>query len=88
MWQLAAEGTWDFDLTRVGRWWDSKNEEIDVVALDEDYRNIVFGECKYWKNPVGLNVLQDLQRKSSCVDWNRGQRKEWFSFKALSEKLC
>lgn len=78
MWQLAAEGKWAFDLTKVGRWWNNQNEEIDVVALDEDGHNIILGECKYWKQPVGCNILSELEKKAELVDWNRGQRKEWF----------
>lgn len=78
MWQLAGENTWDFTFSRVGRWWDNKGEEIDVVALDEENKNAIFGECKYWKNPVGVNILQELEKKAALVDWNRNARKNWF----------
>ncbi len=78
MWQLAGEGKWDFTFTKVGRWWDNKGEEIDVAALDDAGCNGVFGECKYWKTPVGINVLRDLERKAALVDWKKGSRKDWF----------
>ena len=32
--------------SKVGRYWD-KNTEIDIVAIDEEEKVILFGECKY-----------------------------------------
>ena len=84
MWQLAGEGTWDFTFARVGRWWDNKGEEIDVVATDDDGKNIIFGECKFWKNPVGINILNALEKKAALVDWNRTGRKEWYVLFSIS----
>lgn len=64
-------------LNAVGRWWD-KHDEIDIVGLDQTSKTIVFAECKYWEGPVGISVLRNLQKKSSCVDWERAHRKEFF----------
>ncbi|MEG0477362.1 MAG: DUF234 domain-containing protein, partial [Raoultibacter sp.] len=74
MWQLNAANAWTFSFTKAGRWWDNKNNEIDIVALDPEGNNIIFGECKYWKNPVGANVLHDLEAKTALVDWHRNNR--------------
>ena len=43
---------------RIGREW-SRNFDIDIVAefIDGGY---LLGECKWWKVPVGENVLNDL----------------------------
>lgn len=77
MWQLNAEQTWNFTFEKVGRWWDNQ-EEIDLIALDSAGNNIIFGECKYWKNPVGLDVLEHLKQKSQSVKWNRDSRHEYY----------
>ena len=59
MWELNAAGTWDFHFSKIGRYWDS-NIEIDIAALDPDRKNLILGECKYWADPVGINVLSSL----------------------------
>lgn len=61
----------------IGKWW-SKEEEIDLVALDEEAKTIYFGECKWANKKVGKDVYQDLLRKSQLVDWYKGKRKEKF----------
>ncbi|ABC77152.1 ATP-binding protein [Syntrophus aciditrophicus] len=62
---------------RVGRWW-SKDGEIDIVGLAEDENMILFGEAKWSVNPVGTNVLDNLEKKAQLVDWRKGERKEFF----------
>ncbi|MEG0595059.1 MAG: DUF234 domain-containing protein, partial [Christensenella sp.] len=74
MWRLNAANAWPFAFTKAGRWWDNKNNEIDIVALDPEGNNIIFGECKYWKGPIGANVLHDLEAKTALVDWHRDNR--------------
>ena len=44
--ELVAQETWDFVPTKIGRWWDRTDTEIDIVAVDENSDNIIFGECK------------------------------------------
>lgn len=61
----------------IGRWWQ-KNEEIDLVALDEESNSIWFGECKWSVNPVGENVFRDLRRKAALVQWGMERRQERF----------
>ncbi len=77
MWDLSAKDTWPFYFSKIGRYWDSKTE-IDVVALDPDGKNMILGECKYWKDPIGINILRDLEEKSKAVSWNKGSRKTWY----------
>ncbi len=89
MWDLNGEGAWPFYFSKLGRYWDSK-DEIDIVALDPDGSNIIFGECKYWSEPVGVSVLRNLEAKAKEVSWNRDARKEWyvlFSASGFTEKL-
>lgn len=77
MWQFSAQDLWPFHFSKVGRYWD-KTQEIDVVALDPQGNNIVFGECKYWKNPVGINIFKQLEEKANQVPWRQEERKNWF----------
>lgn len=46
---------------RVGRMW-SGSSDVDVMAelADGNTRGILVGECKWWKAPAGLNVLNAL----------------------------
>ena len=83
MWQLAAAGQWDFLFDKVGRWWNG-NTEIDLIALDSQGANIIFGECKYWEGPVGVNVLNSLMEKAKEVEWKRNGRKEYFVLFSIS----
>jgi len=66
-----------FVFHRVGRWWD-KNEEIDIVALNETTNEILFGEVKWSKKQVGTDIYEELKRKSQKVEWGRKDRKEYF----------
>ena len=35
MWELNGEDRWPFHFSKIGRWWDGKNE-IDIAAIDPD----------------------------------------------------
>lgn len=74
---LMEKSGLNIDLDAVGRWWD-KDEEIDVVAVDNSSKTIVFGECKYWHDKVGLSVLRKLKDKSTSVSWHSDNRNEVF----------
>lgn len=63
---------------RVGRWWGSGDVEIDIVAYDSMGKDILFGECKYSKNPKGMDVLESLKEKATYVTWNRDSRNEHY----------
>jgi len=63
--------------TSLGRWWQ-RNEEIDIVALDEENKEIYFGEAKWSKKTLGLDILNEIKRKSALVEWKTGKRKEHF----------
>lgn len=66
-----------FPISKIGKWWE-KNEEIDVIALNEEEKKILFGEVKWRNKPIGVNIYEDLKRKSQLVEWNKGKRKEYF----------
>lgn len=89
MWELNAEDRWPFHFSRIGRWWDGKNE-VDIAAIDPDGNNLILGECKYWQEPVGANVLRELERKAGNVDWRKYARQVryvLFSASGFTEEL-
>lgn len=67
-----------FAFARVGRWWEG-NEEIDLVAVNESTREILFGEAKWSNKQVGTNIYEDLKRKATKVNWGSKGRKERFA---------
>ncbi|MDD2433146.1 MAG: DUF234 domain-containing protein [Clostridia bacterium] len=83
MWQYNAEVKWDFHFDKIGRWWN-KNTEIDIVAFDSTGNDIIFGECKYWQNRVGIDVLTNLAKKAKAVEWKAGNRKNHFAIFSLN----
>lgn len=66
-----------FNFEKVGKWWENE-QEIDLVALNQRTKEIIFGECKWSEKIVGVNVYNDLKKKSSFVQWNQEKRKEYF----------
>jgi len=77
LWRLADRDEIPFIPLRVGRWW-GKDQEIDIVALNQDTKDILFGECKWTQQPIGIDVLKSLYHKARQVKWQRGERQEWF----------
>ena len=60
------------------------------MALDPEGKNLIHGECKYWQEPVSITVLQDLESKTSSIEWRRNQRHVWyvlFSASGFTDKL-
>ncbi len=89
MWEMNAQSVWPFYFSKLGRYWDSK-EEIDIAAIDPDGKNLILGECKYWQEPVGISVLRSLEAKAEMVAWEKGKRKTWlvlFSVNGFTEEL-
>ena len=83
MWEMNAEGKWPFYFSRLGRYWD-KHSEIDIAAVDPEGNNLILGECKYHKDPVGLDVFYALENKSQNVLWRNSTRKVWFVLFSLN----
>jgi Archaea bacterial proteins of unknown function. len=81
-----------FTFTKIGRWWgvdpskksSGNQEEIDVVALNEDTKDILFGECKWSKSKIGKEVYYELKKKASFVQWHNNERHEHFALFAKS----
>ena len=72
--------------TTVGKWWDKENE-IDIVGLNEKTNEILLAECK-WKNNVNAEkLLISLKQKSELLKWKKGIKKHFAIFaKSFSKK--
>jgi len=90
-----------FAFNRIGKEWGNMpagesgkdTYEIDLCAVNEKTKEILFGECK-WQSKVDAQViLRELQKKASYVQWFDKQRKEYyvlfaksFRYKNIDEK--
>ncbi|MBR0164412.1 MAG: ATP-binding protein [Lachnospiraceae bacterium] len=83
MWELNDADIWPFHFTKVGRWWDA-HMEIDIVALDEENKKMILGECKYRNKPVGTDILRELEEKGQLIPWNREEREVWYILFSIS----
>jgi AAA+ ATPase superfamily predicted ATPase len=70
---------------KIGRWW-YKDSEIDVVAMNDKTKEILFCECKWQDRVNAEKVLKDLKLKSENVRWHKKNRKESFAVFAKSLK--
>lgn len=64
---------------KVGSWW-YKEDEIDIVALNEKKKQLMFFECKH-KNlryNQSLKILEDLQEKAKLVRLFNNNRREQY----------
>tara|TARA_Y100000310_G_C20565448_1_gene755242 strand:+ start:31 stop:1086 length:1056 start_codon:yes stop_codon:yes gene_type:complete len=70
--------------TTIGSWWSRRGEEIDVVALNEEGKNIVFGECKWQTQVNARKLIVELKTKSKFVEWQNQTRNEVYVLFARS----
>ncbi|MGC8680087.1 MAG: ATP-binding protein [Candidatus Micrarchaeia archaeon] len=76
-----------FSIDRIGRWWGRdpskpkgmNEEEIDVVALNEKSKKILFAECKWRNEKVGIEIYNELKRKARLVQWYNKERREYYA---------
>jgi len=74
-----------FSFSKIGRWWH-KDKEIDLVAFNDQTKEIVFCECKWQSKVDAKKVLYELREKSRFVEWNNEKRKENYAIFAKSFK--
>jgi AAA+ ATPase superfamily predicted ATPase len=89
LWQLNKADKLKFKLLKLGKWWDNANE-IDIVGLNEESKDIMFCECKYLNKKVEVDVFYSLAEKAKQVKWNNNYRRDHyviFSKSGYSEGL-
>ncbi len=74
IWRAGLAGSLPFTPDRVGGWWQG-SEEIDLIALGDDAALVV--ACKWRSKPIGVDVLQALQRKTATVEGIGSRRVHW-----------
>jgi AAA+ ATPase superfamily predicted ATPase len=72
--EQAKRNALPFFAGNFGRWWgtDSKShgqEEIDIAATRDD--NAIFAECKWTNSYVGIEVYNELMRKSKILKYKK-----------------
>lgn len=93
----ANPGIVPFKFSAIGRQWgrmplEFKPErgkdqyEIDVVAFNENTKEIFFAECKWQEKVDAKRILVALKEKAKYVDWNDGKRWEHYAVFAKSFK--
>ena len=74
MWELAVKGK-VLSFEKIGRYWGSKAGEIDIVAIGNEDKNLILGECKYTQKEKGLELLHTLQEKTPAIVSLTGAKK-------------
>ncbi len=60
----------EIDFENIGSWWDRSGNEIDLVAYNHKSKNILVGEIKWTSAPMGVDVVEELVRKSKLINFN------------------
>ncbi len=66
---LGIQDQLPFDLMELGRWWGNnpvlkKQEEIDILAVNQAERKALLGECKYRNEVLDTDVIYTLQQRA------------------------
>ena len=75
--EMDAIGRLNVHFTKWGKWWDRENE-IDVVAINNETFDILFCECKWQNRKTGVNIIEQLVDKAQLVQWFNEKRKDHF----------
>ena len=75
--EMNKQGKLPFRFKKIGGWWH-KNREIDIIAMNEETKDICLCECKWQSAKTGLDVLKELKEKAKFVDWFNNKRTEYY----------
>ncbi len=85
--EINRKGSLNFEFMDIGRWWH-RTEEIDIITLNKEKKEISFFECK-WSSldtKEAKIILADLKRKAAHVKWHNARRKERYGIIARGIK--
>ncbi len=77
LFDMSKKGLLPFRIELIGPWWE-RTSEIDIVAINENSKDILFAEVKWNNKPVKKKVLEELRKKAEKVSWHRKDRKEYY----------
>ncbi len=63
--------------SRLGPWWNRRGDEIDVVAIDDENKKVLFGEVKWSRRKTGWDVVMELIEKSGLVTGFKGYERSF-----------
>nr|MDO8075881.1 DUF234 domain-containing protein [Candidatus Freyarchaeota archaeon] len=72
-----------FRFQTVGKWWH-RDKEIDLVAMNKDRGEVLFGECKWRDNVNAEEILERLRSRTNGVKLNFEKRRECYALFAKS----
>jgi len=91
--ELNTKGIFPFKFLKIGTWWgpyregeEKKIAEIDIVALNDQTKEILFTECKWQDKVDAKKILAELKEKTKYVNWNNYNRREHYAIFARSFK--
>ena len=75
LWKLLLAGRCPVQFSSLGRWWGNDptekcQAEIDILA-QQDKTTALFGECKWTKEKIGLDVLDTLVKRSGLFPYRK-----------------
>ena len=71
--QVARTPDFPVTCSRIGRWWYDELE-VDVVGVNDHTETLLLGECKWTTDPVGGDLLADLESLEPEVRWRGADR--------------
>lgn len=74
LWKLLLDGRSPVEFSSLGRWWGNdpaakKQVEIDIMG-EQDSNTVLFGECKWTNEKVGVSVLETLVQRSQLFSYS------------------
>ena len=85
--------TSNYTVNEIGSWWgsmDGTDTDIDVVAEvynKDDLIITLLGECKFRREPAGMSIISDLEKKAKFARAKKNVRMAVFSLGGFSEGL-
>ncbi len=71
--ELNKSGKLPVKFSKVGKWWNRKGDEVDVVLLSEDPSAAMLIECKWGKDVDSNKVMSSLVEKEKLVRHGKKQ---------------
>ncbi|MFU8766821.1 MAG: DUF234 domain-containing protein, partial [Candidatus Methanoperedens sp.] len=75
--EMNKQGQLPFRFKKIGGWWN-KNREIDIIAMNEETKEICLCECKWQSAKTSPEVLKQLKEKAKFVDWFNNKKTEYY----------
>ncbi len=84
--EMNARNELPVKVSRIGRWW-YREDEIDILGVDENDRIVLVGECKYTNDPVDVGLYYQLEQKSRKLKIEREPIYVFFSYAGFAKSF-